>query len=71
MKNLQAILTEAKLGFENVVKTTILLSSMDLFARVNAIYGSCFTDNFPARETYAVKDLPKNVNIEISMIAIV
>ena len=71
MKNLQAILTDAKLGFENVVKTTILLSSMDLFARVNAVYGSYFTDNFPARETYSVKSLPKNVNIEISMIAVV
>lgn len=71
MKNLQAILTEAKLGFENVVKTTILLSSMDLFARVNTVYGSYFTSNFPARETYAVKTLPKGVNIEISMIAVV
>lgn len=70
MKNLQAILSEAKLGFENVVKTTILLSSMDLFARVNAVYGSYFIDNFPARETFAVKTLPKNVNIEISMIAV-
>ncbi len=71
MKNLQAILTEAQLGFENVVKTTILLSSMDLFARVNAVYGSCFINNFPARETYSVKGLPKNVNVEISMIAVV
>ena len=70
MKNLQAILSEAKLGFENVVKTTILLSSMDLFARVNAVYGSYFIYNFPARETFAVKTLPKNVNIEISMIAV-
>jgi 2-iminobutanoate/2-iminopropanoate deaminase len=71
MQNLQAILVEAKLGFENVVKTTILLSSMDLFARVNAVYGSYFTTEFPARETFAVKGLPKNVNIEISMIAVV
>ena len=71
MKNLQAILTEAKLDFNNVVKTTILLSSMDLFGRVNAIYGSYFTSNFPARETFAVKGLPKDVNIEISMIAVV
>lgn len=69
MKNLQAILLEANLSFKNVVKTTILLSSMDLFARVNTIYGSYFTDNFPARETFAVKGLPKNVNVEISMIA--
>ncbi len=71
MKNLQAILTEAKLDFNNVVKTTILLSSMDLFGRVNAIYGSYFISNFPARETFAVKGLPKDVNIEISMIAVV
>ena len=69
MKNLQAILTEANLGFESVVKTTILLSSMDLFTRVNTVYGSYFISQFPARETYAVKGLPKNVNVEISMIA--
>lgn len=69
MQNLQAILTEAKLGFESVVKTTILLSSMDLFARVNTVYGSYFNSDFPARETFAVKGLPKNVNVEISMIA--
>jgi 2-iminobutanoate/2-iminopropanoate deaminase len=71
MKNLQAILTEAKLGFDSIVKTTILLSSMDLFARVNTVYGSYFTSEFPARETFAVKGLPKNVNVEISMIAVV
>lgn len=70
MQNLKAILIEAKLGFNNVVKTTILLSSMDLFATVNTIYGSYFESEFPARETYAVLGLPKNVNIEISMIAI-
>ena len=70
MKNLQAILTAANLEFNAVVKTTILLSSMDLFARVNTVYGSYFTDNFPARETFAVKGLPKNVNVEISMIAV-
>lgn len=69
MKNLQAILTEAKLGFESVVKTTILLSSMDLFTRVNTVYGSYFNSEFPARETFSVKGLPKNVNVEISMIA--
>lgn len=70
MKNLEAILTEANLGFSNVVKTTILLTSMDLFGRVNEVYASYFTTNFPARETFAVKGLPKNVNVEISMIAI-
>lgn len=71
MKNLQAILTEANSSFENAVKTTILLSSMDLFSRVNAVYGSYFSDSCPARETFAVKGLPKNVNVEISMIAVV
>jgi 2-iminobutanoate/2-iminopropanoate deaminase len=71
MKNLQAILTEANSSFENAVKTTILLSSMDLFSRVNAVYGSYFSGSCPARETFAVKGLPKNVNVEISMIAVV
>jgi 2-iminobutanoate/2-iminopropanoate deaminase len=69
MKNLQAILTEAGLDFSNVVKTTIFLSDMSLFAAVNEIYGSYFTSDYPARETVAVKGLPKNVNVEISMIA--
>ena len=69
MKNLQAILTEAGMDFSNVVKTTIFLSDMSLFAAVNEIYGSYFTSDYPARETVAVKGLPKNVNVEISMIA--
>lgn len=69
MQNLKAILTEAGMGFDNVVKTTIFLSDMSLFSTVNEIYGKYFTGNFPARETVAVKTLPKNVNVEISMIA--
>ncbi len=69
MKNLQAILAEAKMSFEHVVKTTILLSDMSLFAVVNEVYGSYFEKEYPARETFAVKGLPKGVNIEISMIA--
>ena len=69
MHNLRAILSEAGATFDNVVKTTILLSDMSLFADVNGVYGKYFTGNFPARETYAVKGLPKNVNVEISMIA--
>jgi len=69
MHNLKAVLTEARLSFDHVVKTTILLSDMNLFGEVNEVYGKYFTGNFPARETYAVKALPKNVNIEISMIA--
>jgi 2-iminobutanoate/2-iminopropanoate deaminase len=70
MKNLQAILTEAGLEFSNVVKTSIFLSDMNLFADVNEVYGSYFSADYPARETVAVKGLPKNVHVEISMIAI-
>jgi 2-iminobutanoate/2-iminopropanoate deaminase len=69
MHNLRAILTAAGCGFDHVMKTTILLSDMLLFGDVNTVYGKYFTGNFPARETYAVKALPKNVNVEISMIA--
>lgn len=69
MKNLQAILQEAGAGFDSVVKTTIFLSDMSLFAQVNEVYGKYFSSSFPARETVAVKGLPKNVNVEISMIA--
>jgi 2-iminobutanoate/2-iminopropanoate deaminase len=69
MTNLKAILTEAGMDFSHVVKTTIFLSDMSLFGAVNEIYGSYFTSDYPARETVAVKGLPKNVNVEISMIA--
>lgn len=70
MKNLKSILAEADMDFNAVVKTTIFLSDMELFSQVNEIYGKYFDGNFPARETVAVKGLPKNVNIEISMIAV-
>src|SRR5689334_667896 len=70
MRNLFSILNEAKLSFEHVVKTTIFLSDMNLFADVNEVYGSYFKGDFPARETVAVKGLPKGVNVEISMIAV-
>lgn len=70
MKNLKSILSEANLDFINVVKTTIFLSDMELFGQVNEIYGKYFTSDFPARETVAVKGLPKNANVEISMIAV-
>ena len=71
MENLKAILNEASLTFENVVKTTIFLSSMDDFAAVNEIYGSYINDSSaPARETVQVSKLPVGVNVEISMIAI-
>lgn len=69
MKNLSAILTEAGMTFSNVIKTSIFLSDMAHFARVNEIYHTYFDGNFPARETVAVLGLPKSVNVEISMIA--
>jgi 2-iminobutanoate/2-iminopropanoate deaminase len=69
MKNLSAILHEAQMDFNNVIKTTIFLSDMAHFATVNEIYASYFTADHPARETVAVKGLPKNANVEISMIA--
>ena len=69
MQNLKSILSEAGMTFNNVVKTTIFLSDMELFGQVNQIYGKYFDADFPARETVAVKGLPKNVNVEISMIA--
>ena len=70
MKNLKAILEEAGLGFGNVVKSTIFLKSMDDFAVMNEIYASYFEGgNYPPRETVEVSCLPKNVSVEISMIA--
>jgi 2-iminobutanoate/2-iminopropanoate deaminase len=70
MQNLKAILTNAGMDFGNVVKTTIFLSDMDLFAQINEIYARYFTGDFPARETVAVRTLPKNANVEISVIAV-
>ncbi len=69
MKNLKAVLLEASMDFTNIVKTTIFLSDMSLFTAVNEIYAGYFDGGFPARETLAVKGLPKNVNVEISVIA--
>ncbi len=70
MENLKAILTEAGADFTNIVKSTIFLKDMGNFATVNEIYGSYFKDNFPARETVQAAALPKNVNVEISVIAV-
>ena len=70
MKNLRSILAAASMEFKQVVKTTIFLSDMQLFAQVNEIYWKYFEGEFPARETVAVKGLPRNVNVEISMIAV-
>ena len=71
MNNLAAILEQAHITFQHIVKTTIFLSDMSLFTSVNEVYGSYFTGDYPARETVAVKGLPKGVNVEISMIAVV
>lgn len=71
MENLKGILTEAAMTFENVVKTSIFISDMNDFARINAVYGSYFNaETAPARETIEVANLPKFVNVEISMIAV-
>lgn len=71
MKNLKAVLHEAGLGFSSVVKTTIYLTDMSLFTQVNEVYAAYFEDAFPARETIAVQGLPRGVQVEISMIAVV
>ena len=71
MLNLKNILREANMNFTNVVKTSIFLSDMNLFTKVNEIYGEYIIEgDEPARETIAVRTLPMNVNVEISMIAI-
>mgnify|MGYP006347983705 FL=1 len=71
MENMKAVLAAANMTFENVIKTTIFIMNMGDFARINAVYGSYFDDaTAPARETVQVACLPKNVNIEISMIAV-
>lgn len=69
MKNLEAILKAQGLDFSNTIKATIFLSGMEHFATVNAVYAQYFSGDHPARETVAVKGLPRNVNVEISLIA--
>lgn len=71
MSNLSAVLEAANMTFENVIKSSIFISNMDDFSIINDVYGSYFDDaNAPARETVQVARLPKNVNVEISVIAI-
>ncbi|WP_120908445.1 RidA family protein [Helicobacter pylori] len=70
MENIKAILKEAGLGMDSVVKTTILLKSLDDFAVVNGIYGSYFKKPYPARATFQVAKLPKDALVEIEAIAI-
>jgi 2-iminobutanoate/2-iminopropanoate deaminase len=69
MENLKALLTEAAMTFDNVVKVSIFLSDMNNFVMVNEIYGSYFSGDYPARETVQVAGLPKKVDVEISLIA--
>ena len=70
MENMKAVLDAADMTFDNVIKTTIFIMNMGDFARINSVYGSYFDDaTAPARETVQVACLPRNVNIEISMIA--
>jgi 2-iminobutanoate/2-iminopropanoate deaminase len=70
MKNLNEILKSAEMGFNNVVKCTIFLKDMNNFSQVNEVYGKSFISQPPARETVEVSRLPKDVNVEISCIAI-
>lgn len=71
MENMKAVLEAAEMTFENVIKTSIFISDMNDFAKINTVYGSYFDEKTaPARETVQVACLPKNVNVEISMIAI-
>ena len=71
MQNLKAVLQAANMTFYNVIKSTIFISNMDDFGLINEVYGSYFDDkNAPARETVQVARLPKNVNVEISVIAV-
>lgn len=71
MENLKAVLAKVEMTFENVVKTSIFIANMNDFAKINEVYGSFFNaDTAPARETVEVSNLPKFVNVEISMIAV-
>lgn len=69
MNNISAILTEAGMTFENIIKTSIFLMDMGKFASVNEVYARYFSDNYPARETVQVAGLPRGVQVEISVIA--
>ena len=69
MRNIGAVLAEAGMDYSHIVKTTIFLKDMEQFALVNDVYGNYFQSDFPARETVQVSRLPKDVNVEISVIA--
>ena len=70
MDNMKAVLKEAGMNFDHVVKASIFISNMDDFNQINTVYNQYFTSDYPARETLQVARLPKDVNVEISMIAV-
>lgn len=70
MKNLKSILEAAGVSFKNVVKTTIYMTDMSFYSNINDVYGSYFSDPYPAREAICVKELPLGAKVEISMIAV-
>lgn len=70
MLNIGAILKEAGLSYHNIIKSSIFLKDMNNFAKINEVYGHFFTGEYPARETVEVARLPKDVNVEISVIAV-
>ena len=70
MKNLKAVLEEAGYTFKDVVKTTIFVTDMGVYGKINEVYGSYLSEPFPARETVCVKELPAGARVEISMIAV-
>lgn len=70
MKNLEAILKEAGVSFDDVAKTTIYVTDMSVYGKINEVYGKYFSDPYPAREVIGVKELPLGAKIEISMIAV-
>ena len=70
MKNLQAILESAEVTFSDVVKTTIYVTDMSVYGKINEVYGSYMSEPYPARETVCVKELPLGAQLEISMVAI-
>ena len=70
MKNLEAILSASEMDFSNVVKCSIFLKDMNQYAEINAVYAQYFSDKPPAREAVQVSRLPKDVNVEISLVAV-
>ncbi|MBD80863.1 MAG: reactive intermediate/imine deaminase [Crocinitomicaceae bacterium] len=70
MKNMGAVLEAAGMDYSHIVKCSIFISDMGNFGTINEVYGSYFTSNYPARETVEVACLPKNVNVEISCVAV-